>query len=61
MSGDHVDDVGPTDAGGLIDVHDFSIDELTVAIDGPALGQALDHILAASDNSAGFHGFNNTI
>jgi hypothetical protein len=55
------DDGGLTDPGGVIDVHGYSLDELATAIDEPALGQALDHILTMSDNSAGFHGFNNSI
>lgn len=61
MSDDHVDDGVLTDADGLIDVHGYSIDELVAAIKAPALDRALDHILNVSDNSAGFHGFNNSI
>ena len=56
MSDDRTED----GTGGLIDVTGFSIDELT-AVDDDTLGRALDHILTVSDNSAGFHGFNNKI
>lgn len=49
-----------TDDGGLIDVTGFSLDDLA-ALDDVTLARALDHILTVSDNSVGFHGFNNAI
>jgi hypothetical protein len=61
MGDDRTDEGVLIDDGGLIDVHGYSIDELSAAIDRPGLRRALDHILTVSDNSAGFHGFNNTI
>lgn len=54
MSDDRPDD------GGLIDVTGFSHGDLA-SLDDATLERALDHILMASDNSAGFHGFNNMI
>jgi len=59
MSDDRTEDGAPGH-GGLIDVTGFGIDELK-AIDAETLGKTLDQILAVSDNSAGFHGFNNAI
>jgi hypothetical protein len=49
------------DDGGLIDVSELSIDELSTTQDGVVLSRALDRILSISDNSPGFHGFNNSI
>ena len=46
--------------GGLIDVTGMSPADLA-ALDDVTLGRALDYILAAGDNSVGFHGFNNLI
>jgi FXSXX-COOH protein len=54
MSDDRSDD------GGLIDVTGYSLGDLAT-LDDASLERALDHILTVSDNSAGFHGFNNTI
>jgi hypothetical protein len=39
----------------------LSIDEMNDALQPTVLRKALDHILAASDNSAGYHAFNNSI
>ena len=49
-----------TDDGGLIDVTGLGPSDLA-SIDDATLGRALDYILAVSDNSVGFHGFNNLI
>jgi hypothetical protein len=49
-----------SDDGGLIDVTGFSLADLAT-LDDVTLGRALDHILTVSDNSVGFHGFNNMI
>jgi hypothetical protein len=46
--------------GGLIDVSGLSPSDLA-ALDDATLTRALDYILAVSDNSVGFHGFNNLI
>ena len=46
--------------GGLIDVTGLSPGDLAT-LDDVTLGRALDYILAVSDNSVGFHGFNNLI
>lgn len=46
--------------GGLIDVTGFSPGDLA-ALDDATLTRALDYILTVSDNSVGFHGFNNLI
>lgn len=54
MGDDHSDD------GGLIDVTGLSLGDLA-ALDGVTLGRALYHILTVSDNSVGFHGFDNSI
>jgi hypothetical protein len=50
-----------TGTGGLLDVSGLTIEDLSAAVSKYDLGRALDHILLASDNSAGFHGFNNCI
>jgi hypothetical protein len=49
-----------SDDGGLIDVTGFSPGDMAT-LDDATLGRALDHILTVSDNSVGFHGFNNAI
>jgi hypothetical protein len=49
------------DDGGLIDLSELSFDDLSTAQEEIVLSRALDRILAVSDNSAGFHGFNNFI
>jgi hypothetical protein len=49
-----------SDDGGLIDVTGLSPGDLA-SLDDVTLGRALDYILAVSDNSVGFHGFNNLI
>jgi hypothetical protein len=61
MSDDRADYGVYTASGGLIDVHGYSIDELAAVMDEPGMSRALDHILTVSDNSAGFHGFTNSI
>ena len=53
------DDDRATD--GLIDVSGLSIEQLSALVDESDLGHALDHILAVSKNSSGFHGFNSNI
>lgn len=54
MSDDRGDD-------GLIDVSGLTIDELAAVVGQSGLDRALDYILASSDNSVGFHGFNSRI
>lgn len=49
------------DDHGLIDVSELTIEELSAVIGESDLGRALDYILAASNNSVGFHGFNSRI
>jgi hypothetical protein len=51
---------GDRTTDGLIDVTALTIDELSVVTEAD-LGRALDHILNTSQNSVGFHGFNNHI
>ncbi|MBV9382735.1 MAG: hypothetical protein JOY82_01585 [Streptosporangiaceae bacterium] len=54
MSDDREDD-------GLIDVNGLTIKELSAAVGETGLSRALDYILAASENSVGYHGFNSGI
>jgi hypothetical protein len=46
---------------GLIDVSGLTIEELSAVVGESGLERALDYILAAGDNSVGFHGFNSRI
>lgn len=54
MSDDRGDD-------GLIDVSGLTMEELSAVVGESGLERALDYILATSDNSVGFHGFNSQI
>jgi hypothetical protein len=54
MSDDRGDD-------GLIDVSGLTMEELSAVVGESGLERALDYILATSDNSVGFHGFNSRI
>ena len=48
-------------ADGLLDVSGLTLDELSALVKECDLGRALDHIISATDNSVGFHGFDNYI
>ncbi len=54
MSDDRGDD-------GLIDVSGLTIEELSAVVGQSGLERALDYILASSQDSVGFHGFNSRI
>ncbi|MGH3219114.1 MAG: hypothetical protein ACRDPY_10470 [Streptosporangiaceae bacterium] len=49
------------DDGGLIDVSELTLEELSGVVDESGLGRILDYILASGKNGVGFHGFNSGI